>query len=117
MYLVIELVGKGQSHSTLTFLQSQNVLSSRHEDIKNKKSGFGSVAKSMCSLELLGFCQTIHKYISGFQEQGHPFDLLCTLPYTKRKRNEIKYRKGQGKEAMNLMDINVVANIYYVPIM
>lgn len=56
MYLVIELVGKGQSHSTLSFLQSQNVLSSHHEDIKNKKSGLGSVAKSMCSLELLGFC-------------------------------------------------------------
>ena len=56
MYLVIEIVGKGQSHPTLTFLQSQNVLSSHLKDIKNKKSGFGSVAKSMCSLELLGFC-------------------------------------------------------------
>lgn len=30
--------------------------SSRHEDIKNKGTGFGSVAKSMRSLELLGFC-------------------------------------------------------------
>lgn len=30
--------------------------SSRHEDIKNKDTGFGSVAKSMCRLELLGFC-------------------------------------------------------------
>lgn len=35
-------------------------------------------------------------------------DLLCTLPSTK-ERNEIKHRKGQGKEAMNLMVITVVA--------
>lgn len=61
--------------------------------MKNEESGSDSVAKSMCAVELLGFCWTVHECTSVLQEQGHPVDLLCALPSAERKRNEIKYCK------------------------